>query len=166
MKVTLNTFTQENLNYSWLGESTLFCSRHWDGEDYLVRFYTFLAVLYVVISLRATLENLVILVALQKDASLRPTSKILLRNLTITDLCAGLISQPLAMTIFLSLITENWTLCRKAKNSAYIVTTVFFGVSLATLTSIAVERLLALFLGIRYGQVEIVRRTLTVVLFI
>ena len=112
------------------------------------------------------MKNLVILVALQKDASLRPTSKILLRNLTITDLCAGLISQPLAMTIFLSLITENWTLCRKAKNSAYIVTTVFFGVSLATLTSIAVERLLALFLGIRYGQVEIVRRTLTVVLFI
>ena len=112
------------------------------------------------------MKNLVILVALQKDASLRPTSKILLRNLTITDLCAGLISQPLAMTIFLSLITENWTRCRKAKNSAYIVTTVFFGVSLATLTSIAVERLLALFLGIRYGQVEIVRRTLTVVLFI
>ena len=102
----------------------------------------------------------------EKDAFLRPTSKILLRNLTITDLCAGLISQPLAMTIFLSLITENWTLCREAKNSAYIVTTVFFGVSLATLTSIAVERLLALFLGIRYGQVEIVRRTLTVVLFI
>lgn len=97
------------------------------------------------------MKNLVILVALQKDASLRPTWKILLRNLTITDLCAGLISQPLAMTIFLSLITENWTLCRKAKNSAYIVTTVFFGVSLATLTSIAVERLLALFLGIRYG---------------
>ena len=102
----------------------------------------------------------------EKDASLRPTSKILLRNLTITDLCAGLISQPLAMTVFLSLITENWTFCRKAKYSAYIVTTIFSGVSLATLTSIAVERLLALFLGIRYGQVEIVRRTLTVVLFI
>ena len=66
-----------------------------------------------------------ILVALQKDASLRPTSKILLRNLTITDLCAGLISQPLAMTVFLSLITENWTFCRKAKYSAYIVTTIF-----------------------------------------
>ena len=112
------------------------------------------------------MKNLVILVALHKDASLRPTSKILLRNLTITDLCAGLISQPLAMTVFLSFITENCTLCRKAKYSADIVTTIFSGVSLAILTSIAVERFLTLFLGIRYGQVEIVRRTLTVVLFI
>ena len=53
-----------NLSKSVAG-SELFCSRHWDGKYYLVQFYTFLAVLCVVLSVTATLENLVILVALQ-----------------------------------------------------------------------------------------------------
>ena len=53
-----------NLSKS-IARSELFCSRHWDGKDYLVQFYTFLAVLCVVLSVTATLENLVILVALQ-----------------------------------------------------------------------------------------------------
>ena len=53
-----------NLSKS-IARSELFCSRHWNGKDYLVQFYTFLAVLCVVLSVTATLENLVILVALQ-----------------------------------------------------------------------------------------------------
>ena len=53
-----------NLSKS-IARSELFCSRHWDGKDYLVQFYTFLAVSCVVLSVTATLENLVILVALQ-----------------------------------------------------------------------------------------------------
>ena len=43
---------------------------------------------------------------------------------------------------------------------------IFSGAFLAKLTSIAVDRLLALLLGITYGQVVIVNRTRTVVLFI
>ena len=42
---------------------------------------------------------------------------------------------------------------------------IFSGAFLAKLTSIAVDRLLALLLGITYGQVVIVNRTRTVVLF-
>ena len=59
-----------NLSKSVAG-SELFCSRHWDGKYYLVQFYTFLAVLYVVLSVTATLENLVILVALQNIQHMR-----------------------------------------------------------------------------------------------
>ena len=46
------------------------------------------------------------------------------------------------------------------------MTIIFSGAFLAKLTSIAVDRLLALLLGITYGQVVIVNRTRTVVLFI
>ena len=45
----------------------------------------------------------------------------------------------------------------------YVVTTISSGVSLATLTAIGVDRLLALLLGIRYRQVVTVKRVRTIV---
>ena len=56
---------------------------------------TFIAVLNVFLSITASLGNGLVLVALRKDSSLHPPSKLLLRNLAVTDLCAGLFSEPL-----------------------------------------------------------------------
>ena len=146
--------------------SMLFCSRHWDGENYLLRFYISFEIFYGVLSITATLGNILILVALHKDTSLHPPSKLLLRSLTITDLCAGFISQPVAVTLLLSAVNESWSLCRVANDSVYVISTIFSGVSLATLTAISVDRLLALSLGIRYRQVVTVKRVRVPVVFL
>jgi len=131
----------------------LFCSRHWDGESYLLHIYSSVVFFCVILTITATLGNSLILFALHKDKSLHPPSKLLLRCLTVTDLCVGVIGQPTAITLLLSAINENWKLCRVAKYLAYVTTTISSGVSLATLTAIGVDRLLALLLGLRYRRV-------------
>ena len=87
-----------------------FCSRHWDGQSYLVHFYTFTVFFCVILTITATLGNSLILLALHKEESLHPPSKLLLRCLTVTDLSVGVIGQPAAITLLLSAINENWKL--------------------------------------------------------
>ena len=122
----------------------LFCSRHWEGQNYLLQFYTFTVFFGVLLTITATLGNSLILFALHKDKSLHPPSKLLLRCLTVTDLSVGVIGQPATITLLLSALNENWNLCRVAKYLAYVTTTISSGVSLATLTAIGVDRLLSL----------------------
>ena len=141
----------------------LFCSQHWEGQSYLVHFYTFTVFFCVILTITATLGNSLILFALHKDKSLHPPSKLLLRCLTVTDLSVGVIGQPAAVTLLLSAINENWKLCRVAKYLAYVTTTICSGVSLSTLTAIGVDRLLALLLGLRYRQVVTVKRVRTII---
>ena len=117
----------------------------------------------VILTITATLGNSLILFALHKDKFLHPPSKLLLRCLTVTDLCAGVIWQPTAITLLSSAINENWILCRVAKYLVYVKTTISSGVSLATMTAISVDRLLALLLGLRYRQVVTAKRVRTII---
>ena len=141
----------------------LFCSRHWDYENYLPHVYSSIVFFYVILTITATLGNTLILFALHKDRSLHPPSKLLLRCLTVTDLSVGVIGQPAAIILLLSAINENWKLCRVAKYLAYVTTTISSGVSLATLTALRVDRLLALLLGLRYRQFVTVKRVRTII---
>ena len=50
--------------------------------------------------------------------------------------------------------------------ATFLISTIFSGVSLSTLTAISVDRLLALSLGIRYRQVVTVKRVCVVVLLL
>ena len=109
-----------------------FCSRHREGESYLLNVYTFTVFFCVILTITATLGNSVILFALHKDKSLHPPSKLFLRCLTVTDLSVGVIGQPAAITLLLSAINENWKLIgRVDKHLAYVTTTICSGVSLA-----------------------------------
>lgn len=49
-------------------------------------------------------DNALILVALGKETSLHPPSKFLLRALAITDLCVGVIAEPLLITGLMSMV--------------------------------------------------------------
>ena len=124
-----------------------------DGE------LVFLSALNIFLSIAAFLENTLILVALHKETSLHPPSKLLYRNLAITDLCVGIITEPLLVTYLTSVVNRRWDSC------CYTVLAIFFSgytlclVSLLTLTAISVDRLLALLLGLRYRQVVTYRRT-------
>ena len=55
--------------------------------------------MYGFLSVATTLANILILVALRRENSLNPPSKLLLFNLTITDLCAGFISQSVSIAL-------------------------------------------------------------------
>ena len=61
--------------------------------------YIFLSSLCIFLTITATLGNSLILFALHKDAFLHPPSKILLRTLAITDLCVGVIGQPVTIVV-------------------------------------------------------------------
>ena len=113
----------------------------------------------IFLSITAFLGNFLILVALNKETSLHPSSKLLYSCLATTDLLVGLVSQPLAVTYWMSLVHEHWSLCRYARGAVYISGIALCGVSLLTLTAISVDRLLALLLGIRYRQIVTLKRT-------
>ena len=117
------------------------------------------SVVNIFLSITAFLGNFLILVALNKESSLRPPSKLLYRCLATTDLLVGLFTQPLAATYWMSVVHKHWSLCRHARDAAYLSTYALCGVSLFTLTAISVDRLLALLLGIRYRQIVTLKRT-------
>ena len=113
----------------------------------------------IFLSIAALLGNFLILVALKQESSLYPPSKLLYRCLATTDLLVGLVTQPLAATYWMSVVCEHWSLCRHARDAAYMSSYVLCSVSLSTLTAISVDRLLALLLGIRYRQIVTLKRT-------
>ena len=140
----------------------LYCSveliRGVDGE------LIFLSALNIFLSIAAFLGNTLILVALHKETSLHPPSKLLYRNLAITDLCVGIIVEPLTVTYWASVVNERWDVCYHANWAGSFSSRTLCSVSLLTLTAISVDRLLALLLGLRYRQVVTLRRTFITVI--
>ena len=123
----------------------------------------FISILNSILSLTAFLGNALILIALHKESSLHPPSKLLLRCLATTDLCVGLISEPLAVTSWMSIANEHWNICGFVQAVGPIIIHILTGVSLWTLTAISVDRLLALLLGLKYKQVVTLKRTYALV---
>ena len=118
----------------------------------------FLLVLNIFLSITAFVGNTLILVALPKETSLYPPSKLLFRNLAITDLCVGIIAEPLLVAYLMSLLKQRWDICYYLDYVGLAIGAILCSVSLFTLTAISVDRLLALSLGIRYRQVATLRK--------
>ena len=105
------------------------------------------------VSVTAFLGNALILAALHKESSLHPPSKLLYRNLATTDLAVGIIAEPFYVTYLISVLNEQWHICRFAVLGFNITAYILCAVSLLTLSAISVDRLLALLSGLRYRQV-------------
>ena len=152
--MALKNFTEDE-NHKTVQE--LFCSAEFirgvDGE------FIFLSALNIFLSITAFLGNTLILVALHKETSLHPPSKLLYRNLAITDLCVGIITEPLEVSYWTSVVKERWDICYYANWAVDYSGSILCAVSLLTSTAISVDRLLALLLGLRYRQVVTYRRT-------
>ena len=125
---------------------------------------TFLSVLNSFLSVTAFLGNALILIALHKEPSLHPPSKFFLRCLATTDLCVGLISEPLSVTYCIAVVNEHWNICRYVQDASLITSSILCRVSLWTVAAISVDRLLALILGLRYRQVVTLKRTYVIVI--
>ena len=112
----------------------------------------------VAFSVTATLGNALIFAALHKESSLNPPSKLFLRCLAFSDLCVGLVVQPLVVLSLLATFYRRWSFCRVAELLWFSFSTVMANFSLATLSAISIDRLLALSLGIKYRQVVTMKR--------
>lgn len=124
---------------------------------------TFLSVINIVLSIAAILGNTLTLAALQRESSLHPPSKLLFCCVATTDLCSGLIAEPMTVVFWMAVINEHWKICEYTLTSV-ITCYILISVSLWTLTAISVDRLLALLLGLRYRQVVTLKRTLLIVI--
>ena len=118
----------------------------------------FLSVLNILLSVTTFLGNTLILVALPKENSLHPPSKLLFRNLAITDLCVGIIAEPLLVAYLMSLVKQRWDISHYLHFADFVIGAILCSVSLFTLTAISVDRLLALWLGLRYRRVATLRK--------
>ena len=154
------------INYTGDGKqksfAKLFCSSELTGaiHNQLI----FLSALNIYLSITAFLGNTQILVALSKETSLHPPSKVLLRSLATTDLCVGVIVQPLYVTRWISAVYERWDICHSTFTPFIITSRMLCMVSLLTMAVISVDRLLALLLGLRYRQVVTLKRTYVTVI--
>ena len=133
----------------------LLCTAH-SSEKH----WTFVPVIYLFFSITAILGNSLILVALHKESSLHPPSKLLYRCLATTDLLVGLILEPSHAAYNVLMVTEQRSSnrCFHFATISVVSFTTLTAVSLLTMTTISVDRLLALLLGLRYRQVVTLRR--------
>ena len=118
-----------------------------------------LSTLNIFLSITAFLGNTLIFTALRRKNSLYPPSKLLYRSLAITDLCVGVIVQPLCVAYLMSVKSERWDICYNFYVALFVASYILCAVSLFILTAISVDRLLALLLGLRYRQVVTLKRT-------
>ena len=127
------------------------------------------AAINIAFSVTASLGNVIILLALHKVTSIHSPTKVLLQCLVVTDLCVGLISQPLYATSLVNAGIANFDMNIFRYVTRLILpmsALVLCGVSLATSAAISVDRLLALFLGLNYRYVATLRRVRGVLVFI
>ena len=145
---------RQNMNYSL--QAGLLCNTNLAihrNSSQLPPIFLVIAGINVALSLTATLGNALILVALHKESSLNPPTKLFLRCLAISDFCVGLVVQPVAVVSLLAAVNHRWRLCRVGEILWYSISMMLTSFSLATLIAISVDRLFALLLGIRYRQV-------------
>lgn len=124
----------------------------------------FLSSLNILLSITATLGNSLILIALCKEISLHPPTKLLFRCMAFTDLCVGSITQPLFVNLLLRIAQLEMNADDVEDDKvASIFSYALCGASVSTATAISLDRLLALLLGLRYRQLVTVTRVRSVV---
>ena len=140
----------------------LLCTARSSGKH-----WAFLSAKNFFFSITAIFGNTLILIALHKESSLHPPSKLLYRCLAITDLLACLISEP-SLAVYDALLVKEkqlTNLCFYFATISAVSFTTLSGVSLLTMTTISVDRLLALLLGLRYRRIVTLRRVRALITF-
>jgi len=125
----------------------------------------FFAALNMLLSMTASLGNALILIALHEVTSVHPPTKLLFRCLAVTDLCVGLITQPLYAAVLLNILTKmKWDILYHVWVIERASGIILCEVSIFTSTAISVDRLLALLLGLRYRHVVTLRRVCALII--
>ena len=123
----------------------------------------FITALNIFLSIFATLGNALILVALRKVSAIHPPTKLLFRCLAVTDLCVGLISQPLYVYYIFTIYLDIGNPIVEILHADIFFYNVLLAVSPLTSAAISFDRLLALLLGLRYRHVVTLCRVRVVI---
>ncbi|EDO46535.1 predicted protein, partial [Nematostella vectensis] len=115
----------------------------------------------ILVTITATMENSLLLLAILRSSELQHPSYILLGCLAFSDLMTGAVSQPVLVAAYLIAKYERMyhTSCYTLK-AGLMTAIVFSGVSLLTLTAVAIERFLALYFHLRYNDLVTKQRVL------
>lgn len=124
---------------------------------------TGLSVGNIFLSITAFCGNALILAALHKVSCLHPSSKLFYRNLAISDFLIGIVVEPVRITYWISVVKQQWTICRYSVVASQSLSLILFSVSLLTMTAISIDRLLSLLLGIIYRQIVTLKRAVLIV---
>ncbi|XP_015752755.1 PREDICTED: melanocyte-stimulating hormone receptor-like [Acropora digitifera] len=126
---------------------------------------TFFVTLNVFLSVIALTGNLLIVVALRKVTSINSPTKLLFQCLAVTDLCVGLIEQPIYVAVMLRDFASPTALHYVSK--VYVALSyILCGVSTMTAATISIDRLLALILGLSYKLTVTLKRVRKVVIMV
>ena len=124
-----------------------------------------LMVLHTFISITATIGNLLVLMTIWRSPNL--PSNTLLFGLALSDLCVGVVSEPLHVGFQAKLLNKpgKITSCTltKVRNLISVFLTV---VTISTVTAMSVDRYLAIYLHLRYEQVVTEKRIRKVILWL
>ena len=120
--------------------------------------------LNIFLCITAALGNFLILVTIWRNQSLRSSpSTVLLSGLALSDLCAGLISEPVYITLQVLVIVNGDAPCAVLVTS-FLLNYYLSGLTLLTLTAISVDRYLAILLHLRYQEIVTEKRVKMLVL--
>ena len=161
-KMALTNFTEDENQKTGLEE---YCSFEFSGE--VRSLLISLSVVMMILSIAAFLGNTLILAALHKESSLLSppfASKVLYLNLAITDLCIGVIAEPMYIAYLMFVVNKSYNICHYTRVTCYFVTSTLCALTFYTLTAISVDRLLVLSLGLRYRQVASFKRKVVTVI--
>ena len=110
-----------------------------------------------------TFANLLVLLAMRRVTSIRLPSKLLLCSLVLTDLGAGLVSQPqFAATLFVKAARLDRAPFCPLDQSLLFSSIWLGGASLLTLAAISLDRYTALFFHLKYQHIVTTRRVCAV----
>ncbi|XP_078343460.1 beta-4C adrenergic receptor-like [Oculina patagonica] len=124
----------------------------------------FFSALNIFLSITAAVGNALILVALKNVSFIHPPTKLFFRCLAVTDLCVGLIVQPLfAARLMSDIIKMTMNMLYYVQNIWRASTFILCGVSALTSSAISLDRLLALLLGLRYRHIVTLWRVRVVI---
>ena len=116
-----------------------------------------------VLSVTATLFNILVILVIWKTPPLHSPSNVLICCLACSDLVIGLLAQPLLVAYKIAEIKDDHKTACLGRLIHWIAGFVCAGVSVMTIATISVDKMLALHLHLRYKQVVTVRRVLKVV---
>ena len=134
------------------------------GSKSYAEFYIIGFILNPVFSLTALAGNFFVLGAICTTPTLHKPTNILLLGLSLSDLAVGLLVQPFFTVIFIFEVSQE---SYPGLSSIFrFIQAIFISATILTLTSVSVDRCLALVLHLRYVAVVTVKKTLLVLCLI
>ena len=137
-----------------------------DEDDDLHSFYMVNCVFIPIMSITALIFNAVTIQAIRKTPSLSKTLKTLLLSLAVSDLGVGLLVQPFYFWLLIKKLQHDSASNSSASTCTAFVylATVFSTGSFLGVTSLSVDRFLAVHLHLRYQELVTHSRVVTVVI--